>query len=104
MPSCYLLDPYGEAPNVLKPIKPLNLIMPLNSGDIFFVQSFPTSHMGGSRNYDPFWGPYHDTAPNIQGTQRGTIILTATHMSEDHALNVCGMRSREAISFASCDG
>ena len=36
--------------------------------------------MGGCQKYGPFLGPYYNTAPNIQGTQRGTIILTTTHM------------------------
>ena len=36
--------------------------------------------MGGCQNYDPFLDPYYNTAPNIQDTQKGTIILTTTHM------------------------
>ena len=28
----------------------------------------------------PFLGPYYNTAPIIQGTQKGTIILTITHI------------------------
>ena len=36
--------------------------------------------MGGCPNYGPFLGPYYGTAPNIQGTQKGTIILTTTHV------------------------
>ena len=39
-----------------------------------------TSYMGGCQNYGPFLGPRDNTAPNIQGTQKGTIILTTTHM------------------------
>ena len=37
-------------------------------------------YMGGCQNYGPFLDPYYNTAPNIQGTQKGTIILTSTHM------------------------
>ena len=37
--------------------------------------------MGGCQNYGPFLDPYYTTAPNIQGTQKGIIILTTTHMS-----------------------
>ena len=37
-------------------------------------------HMGGCQNYGPFLDPYYNTAPNIQGTQKGTIILTTTHI------------------------
>ena len=36
--------------------------------------------MGGCQNYGPFLDPYYNTAPNIWGTQKGTIILTTTHM------------------------
>ena len=36
--------------------------------------------MGGYQNYGPFWGPYYNTAPNVQGTQKGAMILTTTHM------------------------
>ena len=37
-------------------------------------------YMGGCPNYGPFSDPYHSTAPNIEGTQKGTIILTTTHI------------------------
>ena len=37
-------------------------------------------YMGGCQNYGPFLGPYYNTAPDISGTQKGTIILTTTHM------------------------
>ena len=36
--------------------------------------------MGGCQNYGPFLDPYYNTAPNIKGTQKGTIILTTTHV------------------------
>ena len=36
--------------------------------------------MGGCQNYGPFLDPYYNTAPNISGTQKGTIILTTTHI------------------------
>ena len=38
-------------------------------------------YMGGCQNYGPFLGPYYNTAPNIYGTQKGTIILTTTHIN-----------------------
>ena len=28
--------------------------------------------MGGCQNYGPFWGPYYNTAPTIQGPKKGT--------------------------------
>ena len=37
-------------------------------------------YMGGCQNYGPFLDPYYNTAPNIWGTQKGTIILTITHI------------------------
>ena len=37
-------------------------------------------YMGGCQNCGPFLDPYSNTAPNIWGTQKGTIILTTTHM------------------------
>ena len=39
-------------------------------------------HMGGCQNYGPFSDPYYNTAPNVDGTQKGTIILTTTHVSD----------------------
>ena len=36
--------------------------------------------MGGCQTYGPFLDPYYNTAPNILGTQKGTIILTSTQM------------------------
>ena len=39
------------------------------------------AELGGCQNYGPFLGPYYNTAPNIWGTQKGTIILTTTQLS-----------------------
>ena len=36
--------------------------------------------MVGCQNYGPFLGPFYNTAPRIQGTQKGAIILTTTRM------------------------
>ena len=36
--------------------------------------------MGGCQDYGPFLDPYYNTAPNIWGTHKGTIILTTTHI------------------------
>ena len=38
------------------------------------------TQMGGCQNYGPFLVPYYNTAPNILGTQKGTIILTTTQI------------------------
>ena len=37
--------------------------------------------MGGCQNVGPFLDPYYNTAPYIWGTQKGTIILTTTHIA-----------------------
>ena len=37
--------------------------------------------MGGCQNYGPFLDPHYNTAPNMYGTPKGTIILTTTHMT-----------------------
>ena len=38
-------------------------------------------YIGGSQNYGAFLGPYYSTAPNIEGTQKGTTFLTTTHIN-----------------------
>ena len=38
------------------------------------------AHMGGCQNYDPFWGTINIRCRIIIGTQKGTIILTTTHI------------------------
>ena len=39
--------------------------------------------MGGCQNYGPFLGPQYYTAPSIEGTQKGTIILITTHIHQN---------------------
>ena len=46
--------------------------------EAFFASAPP--YVGGCQNYGPFLGPYYNTAPIIYGTQKGTLILTTTHM------------------------
>ena len=41
----------------------------------------PKEHMGGCQNYDPFWGTLNIRCRIIIGIQKGTIILTTTHMN-----------------------
>ena len=36
--------------------------------------------MGGCQNYGRFLDPYYDAVPDIQGTPKRIIILTATHI------------------------
>ena len=38
--------------------------------------------MAGCQNYGQNLCPYYNTAPNIKGTQEGTIILTATYIQD----------------------
>ena len=49
-------------------------------GFIGFLRAHRVLHLGGCQNYGPFLGPYYNTAPIIQGTPKGTIILTTTHL------------------------
>ena len=44
-------------------------------------------HLGGCQNYGPFLGPLKNRCRIIIGTQKGTIILTATHVN--HKLHRC---------------
>ena len=37
-------------------------------------------HMGGCQNHGPFVGTLNNRCRSIIGTQKGTIILTTTHM------------------------
>ena len=45
-----------------------------------FGGSGSPSYKDGCQNYSPFLDPYYNTAPNMQGTQRGIITLTTTHI------------------------
>ena len=45
-------------------------------------------HMGSCQNYGPFLGPDYNTAPIIYGTQKGTLILTTTHINL-HCCSFC---------------
>ena len=38
--------------------------------------------MGGGQNYDPFWGTLNIRCRSIIGIQKGTIILTTTHIGD----------------------
>ena len=53
----------------------------------------------------PFLDPYFNTAPHIQGTQKGTIIFTTTHMNIEPA-PACGPPqipcTQQAVSYESC--
>ena len=44
------------------------------------------SYMNGCQNYGPFLDPDYNTTPNIWGTQRGSIILTTTHILVDYSI------------------
>ena len=45
------------------------------------ADGFYRIHMGGCQNYGPFWGPLIIRCRIILRTQKGTIILTTTHMA-----------------------
>ena len=50
--------------------------------------------MGDCQNYGPFSGPQDNTAPSMWGTQKGTLILTTTHMSSVLRATVAGVCRR----------
>ena len=37
-------------------------------------------YMGSCQNYGPFWGTLNNRCRIIIGTQKGTLILTTTHI------------------------
>ena len=41
------------------------------------------NHMGGCQTYGPFWGTLNIRCRIIIGIQKGTIVLTTTHMEEE---------------------
>ena len=55
--------------------------------------------MGGCQNYGPFLDAYYNTAPNISGTKKGTIILTSTHMIVNRILHGGGWSSQIPFIF-----
>ena len=60
-----------------------DLATPSLSGSGAPLQKFVRpSHMGGCQNYGPFLGTLHIRGRTIIGTQKGTIILTTTHIFE----------------------
>ena len=44
---------------------------------------FANPHAGGCQNHNPFWGTLNIRCRSIIRIQRGTIILTTTHMGLD---------------------
>ena len=63
------------------PARQADMLSPFRFRDSAYELShLEGSHMGGCQNDGPFLDPYYNTAPNIQGTQKGTIILTTTHI------------------------
>ena len=48
--------------------------------------------MGGCQNYGLFLDSDYNTAPNIQGAQKGTIILTTTPVYTHYIPCVCNLR------------
>ena len=48
----------------------------------------------GRQKYGRFLGPEYTTAPSIQGTQKGTIVLTTTHISQLRAFGSSGLAMR----------
>ena len=53
-----------------------------------YVYIYIYIYTGGCQNYGPFLDSYYNTAPDIQGTQKRTVILTTTHMLYDSGFGV----------------
>ena len=47
-------------------------------------------YMGGCQNYGPFLGTLNNRCRNILRTQKGTIILTTTHIHKGSHVSVEG--------------
>ena len=43
----------------------------------------PMLHMGGCQNYGPLWGPLNTKCRIVFRIQKGTIILTTTHILQE---------------------
>ena len=43
-----------------------------------FMGTHGLCYTGGCQNHGPFLDPYYETAPNIQATEKRTIILTTS--------------------------
>ena len=59
-------------------------------------------YMGDCQNYGPILGPYYNKCRIIIGTQKGTIILTITHIVEwvpGSYSNYCGPYSSSGLGF-----
>ena len=57
--------------------------------------------MGGCQNYDPFWGTLNISSRIIIGIQKGTIILTSTHVQYiAHDISIRAMIT--AMRLGSC--
>ena len=50
------------------------------SNDYLSLRGRPESHVGGWQNYGPFLGTLNIRCRIIIGIQKGTIILTTTHV------------------------
>ena len=47
---------------------------------MIFLSKGILGYVGGCQNYGPVLDSHYNTAPNILGTQKGTIILTTAHV------------------------
>ena len=64
----------------------------------FHVAVAGPNHMGGCQNYGPFLGTLNTRCRIIIGIQKGTIILTTTHILPGY-LDPCGLE--EGLGFKS---
>ena len=55
-------------------------------------------NMGGCPNYGPFWGTLNIRCRIIVGIQKGTIILTTTHMRSTVAVGLLAQKQETSIN------
>ena len=63
----------------------------------FFGSAF--MHVGGCRNCGPFLGTLNIRCRNIIGIQKGTIILTTTHVEASRRLAWFGASNAQGFEF-----
>ena len=61
-------------------------------------------HMGGCQNFGPFLGTLHIRCRIILGIQRGTRILTTTHMDSRKGVRILGNSSKPAATSTRAEG
>ena len=79
-----------------------HVLFPFDSPLLILIRS--QHYMGGCQHYGPFLGTLNNRGRTIMGTQKGTIILTTTHISSQaQTLLACpARRTAEDPGAAPC--